>query len=339
MSKVAKLVSLIGKLVLCIMLIYSSLTIHISASNVETYGIGLWRVDKSQNWNYGQTTFTSGVNIGMDNNAAVGVAVELQKGYTYTVDWQLYVSDYIGNISTYTQSYLCPYPLVAEMNNVPSIDTVNTIYYENSILHIQVIFNCQEDYGTKYITSLLGKSSTVGLNTTFTAAEYSVSCISDVDGSAIEKLAIEILEQIRDQDKEYYTNAEQYLASIDKHPEEEYDKASADGDDNVSEAKEQLENLIDVSSLSDAISPLITACGYTGTSSVWTMPAITLPAISGVMSETNLTSEQPIDLTAYAAEFIPEEIIELVRYLLTAALIIFAVKEIICIVNEVFKSG
>ena len=66
---------------------------------------------------------------------------------------------------------------------------------------------------------------------------------------------------------------------------------------------------------------------YSGTNCSWTFPAITLPAIPGVMDSVQLTSEQPIDFT-YWVNQIPANLLLLIQSLLTIALIIYCFKEV-----------
>lgn len=83
----------------------------------------------------------------------------------------------------------------------------------------------------------------------------------------------------------------------------------------------------DSASLTDSLSSLTSALSYSGTDSAWTFPAISLPAISGVMEETSLTEPQSIDFGGWVNS-IPSDVLTLIRALGTIALIIFCFKEL-----------
>lgn len=77
----------------------------------------------------------------------------------------------------------------------------------------------------------------------------------------------------------------------------------------------------------DSLGGLASSMSYSGTNCSWTFPAITLPAIPGVMDSVQLTSEQPIDFT-YWVNQIPANLLLLIQSLLTIALIIYCFKEV-----------
>lgn len=113
-------------------------------------------------------------------------------------------------------------------------------------------------------------------------------------------------------------------------------EASTEGAGRVEQAKEALQNALPVSAVKDAITPIITACGYNGTDSKWQFPSMSIPAIPGLFDEIPLTEAQDIDLTAYATLYIPETLLMLVRSLLTAGLIMFAIKELMTLAGSIF---
>lgn len=113
-------------------------------------------------------------------------------------------------------------------------------------------------------------------------------------------------------------------------------EASTEGAGRVEQAKEALQNALPVSAVKDAITPIITACGYNGIDSKWQFPAMSIPAIPGLFDEIPLTEAQDIDLTAYATLYIPETLLMLVRSLLTAGLIMFAIKELMSLAGSIF---
>lgn len=123
---------------------------------------------------------------------------------------------------------------------------------------------------------------------------------------------------------------------LEKHDQDVKNESSTEGNDKIDQAINALKNAIPVSSVKDAITPLMTACNYEGTNSVWTFPSITIPAIPGLFDEMKLSEEQSFDLSTYADEYIPETLLQLVRYLMTAGLILFAIKELMSIISQIF---
>lgn len=123
---------------------------------------------------------------------------------------------------------------------------------------------------------------------------------------------------------------------LEDHDEDVKNEMLTDGNDKIDQAINALKNAIPVSSVKDAITPLMTACNYEGTNSVWTFPSITIPAIPGLFDEMKLSEEQSFDFSTYADEYIPETLLQLVRYLMTAGLILFAIKELMSIISQIF---
>lgn len=123
---------------------------------------------------------------------------------------------------------------------------------------------------------------------------------------------------------------------LEKNNEDIKSEASKEGSGRVKQAKEALQNALPVSAVKDAITPIITACGYNGTESKWQFPAMSIPAIPGLFDEIPLTEAQDIDLTEYATLYIPETLLMLVRSLLTAGLIMFAIKELMSLAASIF---
>ena len=126
---------------------------------------------------------------------------------------------------------------------------------------------------------------------------------------------------------------------LEKHDQDVKNESSTEGNDKIDQAINALKNAIPVSSVKDAITPLMTACNYEGTNSVWTFPSITIPAIPGLFDDMKLSEEQSFDLSTYADEYIPETLLQLVRYLMTAGLILFAIKELMSIISQIFGGG
>lgn len=173
----------------------------------------------------------------------------------------------------------------------------------------------------------------------------------DPDATKYIQQLVEEVANMRTENSNYYSNALQVLDNIksgldstntkldempqkvedvlDKQATEEKTEANSTGTDVVNQATEALKNVIPYTSLLDAIQPIKQAASYTGTVSVWTLPSITIPKITGVMEETEIMSEKSFDLVSYADQFIPDTLLSIIRAVNTVGLILFAVYEVI----------
>lgn len=108
-------------------------------------------------------------------------------------------------------------------------------------------------------------------------------------------------------------------------PEEEKEAASTQGNQSTSDATTAITD--NSQGFIDSLGGFANSMSYSGTECAWTFPAITLPAIPGVMDSVQLTSEQPIDFS-YWVNQIPSNLLLLIQSLLTLALIIYCFKEV-----------
>jgi len=108
-------------------------------------------------------------------------------------------------------------------------------------------------------------------------------------------------------------------------PEEEKEAASSQGNQSTSDATTAITD--NSQGFIDSLGGFANSMSYSGTECTWTFPAITLPAIPGVMDSVQLTSEQPIDFS-YWVNKIPSNLLLLIQSLLTLALIIYCFKEV-----------
>lgn len=159
------------------------------------------------------------------------------------------------------------------------------------------------------------------------------------DNEAFHTNALEVLDQIKEGQQATNDKLDELPGKIDQviqdAEDREYDKATEDGDENIGAAVDALEGVINVGSIMDAMQPLISACAYTGTTSVWTFPSIVLPEIPGVMDAIKLNDPINFDLAAYAAQYIPGSILILVRSLVTLGLVLYGAKEVMRIIKGV----
>ncbi len=105
----------------------------------------------------------------------------------------------------------------------------------------------------------------------------------------------------------------------------EEDKSKTAGNDSTSDVNNAVPDKS--AGFLTAIKKLIGAMSYDGTTAVWKVPEIKLPALQNVMEERTLLDETSVDFGAMVAKF-PNTIISLVQNLLTAGLIVFCFKEL-----------
>ena len=115
-------------------------------------------------------------------------------------------------------------------------------------------------------------------------------------------------------------------------PEEEKEAASNQANQSASDAQASIEDKS--AGFVDSMGGLVSSMSHTGTYCQWSFPALYLPEIPGVMSRTQLTSEQAIDFE-YWVNQIPSNLLLLVRSVLTCGLIIYCFKEFYGVIEYV----
>ena len=228
---------------------------------------------------------------------------------------------------------------------------------------LKVVYNADSSglqTGDIYLFANLFKKMSNG-TTTVTVGNEGLVCIRDLDGSIFEQTLIDEIASMRAENKDYFSNALEVLDQIkangeatnekldqmpgkigdemDKHDEKVKQEAGSEGNDNINQATSALTNALPIASISDAIAPLITACSYNGTTSVWTFPAMKIPAIAGLFGEMQLNAAQNFDLCNYAEQYIPDELLTLIRAVTTVLLIIWAIREIMSLLSNFLGGG
>ena len=287
-------------------------------------------------------------------------SIPIKSGYTYKLTYQLNTNaTYINPQSSGTYKSSAKQPVSTNLTDTIPNATVS-IVREGSTYYFTVLFNQEKSNipaaDSIYIYQFMNKQQL----STITVSGIGAAAYYDPGAAGYTQELVEMVAQMKQQDSSFYTNALEVLDSIkaeqqstntkidglpDKIGQElqeeadrEKQEASTAGEDSIQQGKDALEGILDIASLKDAIAPLITACSYDGTESSWTFPSIKLPAIQGVMEETTMNDEIQINMTEYAEQYIPPVLLTLIRSLLTAGLIVFAIKEVITIVNNVIPS-
>lgn len=189
---------------------------------------------------------------------------------------------------------------------------------------------------------------------TVTTNSWSTYVETDAGGSQYVQDLVDIVGQMKQNNENYYSNALEVLDSIksgvDNLPEnihdvltqvdkEEKSEASTEGNDNITQATSALTNALPIASIKDAITPLITACSYNGITSVWSFPALKIPAIQGLFGEMQLSEQQNFDLCAYADQYIPDELLSIIRAVMTILLIVWAIREVMNLLSHLLGGG
>lgn len=126
--------------------------------------------------------------------------------------------------------------------------------------------------------------------------------------------------------------ANQVSNTIREENEREEHKTTSSGNDSVDRVTGAIP--ADNEGFLSAIKTLSSSMSYDGTSATWKIPDIKLPAIAGVSGEIILAKDLKINFEEYI-NMIPSDVLNVVRVLCTIALVIFCVKEIYGLIQEV----
>lgn len=307
------------------------------------------------------TRISGTTNIGSGESIWNYFGVSLQSGYTYTYT-DTFTSNYfvdttIPSTISYTTS-LSPIGKRGYFSGTTDKALITITSNGNNNYTLKVVFNtdtCGFMPTDMYLFTRINKYPA-----TNSIGNEIISCYYDPGGSGFQQEIVDTIAGMKNQDTEFYSNALEVLDNIkggvdsantkldgmpqkiedvlDKQAEEEKTEATNKGNDVVNQATEALKNVIPYTSLLDAIQPIKQAASYTGTVSVWTLPSITIPKITGVIEETEIMSEKSFDLVSYADQFIPDTLLSVIRAVNTVGLILFAVYEVIRLVLWVVSS-
>lgn len=176
----------------------------------------------------------------------------------------------------------------------------------------------------------------------------------DAGGQEYIQSLVDEVSQMRQNDENYYSSALQTLDEIktginqipgeistvlEQHDQKNKQEANTEGNDNINQATSALTNALPIASISDAIKPLITACSYNGITSVWSFPALKIPAIQGLFGEMQLSEQQNFDLCAFADQYIPDELLSIIRAVMTILLIVWAIREVMNLLSNLLGGG
>lgn len=372
-EKIGKLTSVVAAIY-----VFSLFIIPISAYYISPIDWG-WGVYSSGTIT--NSTIPKGCNISPSNNVFSNnnnrivinkVGFTAQSGYTYTYTGQFKIDNFSEYYKLCTGNQLLTIGYC--YSNTPTSSSSSYIYYkydgtittslvsitkiEDDNYQIKLVYNPDSSGlipGDIYLYSNIFYK--IGYDTPTTAPSFSnlgVEVVEDIDGTVFEKILVDEISKIGDNQEDFYTNALEVLDSIktgvDNLPEnihnvltqvdqEEKSEASTEGNDNINQATSALTNALPIASIKDAITPLITACSYNGITSVWSFPALKIPAIQGLFGEMQLSEQQNFDLCAYADQYIPDELLSIIRAVMTILLIVWAIREVMNLLSHLLGGG
>lgn len=305
---------------------------------------------------YRYTDNSTGNNVSVCYNF---FGIQCKQGYTYTYQDTVSIKSIKqdGSFLYYSPDIVTTGAGNFTGNTDKALISVSLV--ETGKYRIKVVFNTDTSgipASDMYFFVKLNK----GTNSNITIGNELISCYYDPGGSGYQQELVDEIAAMKNQDAEYYSNALQVLDNIktgvdntnskldgmpqkiedvlNKQANEEKTEANNKGTDVVNQATEALKNTIPYTSLLDAIQPIKQAASYIGTVSVWTLPSITIPKITGVMEETEIMEEKSFDLVSYAEQYIPDTLLSVIRAVNTCGLILFAVYEVIRLVLWVVSS-
>lgn len=191
-------------------------------------------------------------------------------------------------------------------------------------------------------------------NADITTNGWSFSAEYDPDASQYLSSILEKVEQMEQNQTNFYTNAQQTLDAIKQNSDElpndikqilnerdqqEKQEGQTQTEEGITNITDSLTNVIPVNSIIDSIKPLYNACTYEGTQSLWTLPGITLPQIDGVMEESTISTDIQFDMVQFADKYIPESLLSLIRSVNGTGIVVFSVYEVISLINQVITGN
>lgn len=216
-----------------------------------------------------------------------------------------------------------------------------------------VMFNTSLLDGLTYPIYIYFGQNVDGQVDLYTNAWY-FSAQYDPDAKYYLSSILEKVDQIEQNQTNYYTNAQQTLEAIkqnsDKLPndikqilnerdQQEKQEGQTQTEEGITNITDSLTNVIPVNSIIDSIKPLYNACTYEGTQSLWTLPGITLPQIDGVMEESTISTDIQFDMVQFADKYIPESLLSLIRSVNGTGIVVFSVYEVISLINQVITGN
>lgn len=356
MSKAQKFIVTI----LVISVLYTVLCFPVSANYVDMLDHGLYYTNSY----YPQDLIDSG-GSGSGMNDTVSMvpmwaldSYEMGKTYTFSFSCTLPkgVYDHIKTSGIYlntSKNKRTSVVLVEQLSKAyrsVSYDTTNkkvtfTVKLNTDIVDlggfpIYIYFYAPFTDGTNYVT--------------LTTNSWSTFVETDSGGSDYVQSLVDEVSQIKQNQNTYYSSAQATLDAIKKNSDElpanirqileerdqkEKQESQTQTDEGITNITDSLTNVIPVNSIIDSIKPLYNACTYEGTQSLWTLPGISIPQIAGVIDETQISTDVQFDMVQFASQYIPDNLLSLIRSINGTGIVVFSVYEVISLINQVITGN
>lgn len=260
------------------------------------------------------------IDLGMTYDSADGK--QATENYTISVSWSYSKYDsagsYKGSSQTYSQTY------EAALQDSPDRYTYNVEIDQYAT------FDKPSD-GILYIVpnitaTVIQKNYTGALDIRtidFRFDRFTITTRTDMlvkESETLDRIEEEISET---NDKLDQTNDK--LDQIIDQPEQEKQEATDEGGEMVDQLTGAMPD--ESGGFIDALSELAAAMSYEGTEAKLPIPAIDMPAISGLFPSYHLMDESVVDFGAVVQQM-PDKVMTLVQVILTLALVVFAFKEL-----------
>ena len=220
-------------------------------------------------------------------------------------------------------------PLGGTTNSTVKLSVVYVDMWNGKSYHLEnVAYNhCRQWLGASgKVTGIHGYNVDV---TSFSSSVQNDFVINYATGGiAIDKLDA-ILSKLDDS-----SSIETAVDNANKKSEErEKQEAKTSGDKATSDSTSAMPSVD--SGFANSLKTFVASLSYNGTEAILPIPETSIPAINGIMDKVVLIPEQGYDLSATITQYIPANLLTLLRHLLDIALVLFCVYELYGLIQYV----
>lgn len=230
--------------------------------------------------------------------------------------------------STYLNFFVSG-PLGGTTNSTVKLSVVYVDMWNGKSYHLEsAAYNhCRQWLGTSgKVTGIHGYNVDV---TSFSSAVQNDFVINYATGGlALDKLDA-ILAKLDDS-----SSIESAVDNANKKAEErEKQEAQTSGDKATGDTTSAMPSVD--SGFANSLKTFVASLSYNGTEAILPIPETSIPAINGIMDKVVLIPEQGYDLSATITQYIPANLLTLLRHLLDIALVLFCVYELYGLIQYV----
>lgn len=128
-------------------------------------------------------------------------------------------------------------------------------------------------------------------------------------------------------------NSQKIIDNQKELQQKEKDEAQQSGDKSTKDTQAAIPTVNE--GFGSALKSFIASMSYNGTEAKLPIPRAYLPAMSGITEEITLIPEQDYDMSQAINDYLPETLLQLIRYLFTIALILYCVYELYGLIQYV----